>query len=67
MSTHNIGFKNEDLTKIIFQLSLNIIKSHLISSEIFSEIFSEMCMMQGKLQLCRKHLFLLYDFHNGED
>ena len=31
MSTHNIGFY-EDLTKIIFQLSSNIIKSHLISS-----------------------------------
>ena len=31
MSTHNIGF-NEDLIKIIFQLSSNIIKYGLISS-----------------------------------
>ena len=32
MSTHNIGF-NEDLTKIIFELSSN---THLISSAEFS-------------------------------
>ena len=31
MSTHNIGFY-EDLTKIIFELSSNIIKSRVISS-----------------------------------
>ena len=31
MSTHNIGFY-EDLTKIIFDLSSNIIKYDLISS-----------------------------------
>ena len=31
MSTHNIGFY-EDLTKIIFELSSNIIKNRLISS-----------------------------------
>ena len=31
MSTHNIGFY-EDLTKIIFELSLNIINTHLTSS-----------------------------------
>ena len=31
MSTHNIDFY-EDLTKIIFELSSNIINRHLISS-----------------------------------
>ena len=31
MSTHNIGFY-EDLTSIIFELSSNITKYHLISS-----------------------------------
>ena len=31
MSTHNIGFY-EEISKIIFELSSNIIKSHLISS-----------------------------------
>ena len=31
MSTHNIGFY-EDLRKIIFELSSNIINTHLISS-----------------------------------
>ena len=35
MSTHNIGFY-EDLTKIIFQLSSNIIK-YLISSSVLQE------------------------------
>ena len=32
MSTHNIGFYDEDLTKIIFKLSSNM---HLISSSDF--------------------------------
>ena len=31
MSTHNIGFY-EDLTKNIFELSSNILNTHLISS-----------------------------------
>ena len=38
MSTHNIGF-NEDLTKIIFELSSNIIKKHHISSADRTGIF----------------------------
>ena len=38
MSTHNIGFY-KDLTKIIFELSPNIINRHLISSEYFNNIF----------------------------
>ena len=48
MSTHNIGFY-EDLTKIIFELSSNIIKfyMHLISSaEVLSKGWEEQIQVQ---------------------
>ena len=41
MSTHNIGF-NEDLTKIIFELSSNI---HLISSAAMMKV--EFCCLDS--------------------
>ena len=62
MSTHNLGFY-EDLTKIIFELSSNIIKYELISSAALSRIPS-LCRYKalgmGKIILLWHSLSLPY-------
>ena len=57
MSTHNIGF-NEDLTKIIFELSSN---THLISSAVKLRYYSssvnsifQKCMCSNPVNLMSK-------------